>query len=206
MLRKFNRQRNRDARDALSCDNRTRLTAENTGGGDSAELGGGPRALVADQFRRFRRAKTAVRPPLRAISKGTFSRTSYAGRGDGFRVYGATKAAVNSLCITLRNELEDEPIRVVNVMPGAVATNFGRNHAPDFVNGLLKSFALPATFQTGDVLPDSTLEALSARASAIFASPDDIARSVLYAVTQPHDVNISEILVGPRKAFPQPHA
>ena len=132
--------------------------------------------------------------------------SSYAGRGDGFRVYGATKAAVNSLCITLRNELEDEPIRVVNVMPGAVATNFGRNHGPDFVNGLLKSFALPATFQTGDVFPDSTLEALSTRASAIFASPDDIARSVLYAVTQPHDVNISEILVGPRKAFPQPHA
>jgi NADP-dependent 3-hydroxy acid dehydrogenase YdfG len=132
--------------------------------------------------------------------------SSYAGRGDGFRVYGATKAAVNSLCITLRNELEDEPIRVVNVMPGAVATNFGRNHGPDFVNGLLKSSALPATFQTGDVLPESPLEALSARASAIFASPDDIARSVLYAVTQPHDVNISEILVGPRKAFPHPHA
>jgi NADP-dependent 3-hydroxy acid dehydrogenase YdfG len=132
--------------------------------------------------------------------------SSYAGRTGGFRVYGATKAAVNSLCITLRNELEDEPIRVVNVMPGAVATNFGRNHGPDFVNGLLKSFGLPATFQTGDVLPDSTLEALNARASALFASPDDIARSVFYAVTQPHDVNISEIIVGPRKAFPLQHA
>jgi NADP-dependent 3-hydroxy acid dehydrogenase YdfG len=106
----------------------------------------------------------------------------------------------------LRNELEDEQIRVVNVMPGAVATNFGRNHGPDFVNGLLKTFALPATFQTGDILPDSTLEALSAHAAALFASPDDIARSVLYAVTQPHDINVSEILVGPRKAFRQPHA
>jgi hypothetical protein len=41
------------------------------GGGDSAELGGG-RALTGDQFRRFRRAKTAVRHPLRPISKGTF--------------------------------------------------------------------------------------------------------------------------------------
>jgi NADP-dependent 3-hydroxy acid dehydrogenase YdfG len=132
--------------------------------------------------------------------------SSYAGRGEGFRVYGATKAAVNSLCIAMRNELEDEPIRVVNVMPGAVATNFGRHHGPEFVNGLLKSFGLPATFETGDILPDSTLEALGARASALFASPDDIARSVLYAVTQPQDVNISEILVGPRKAFPRPHA
>jgi hypothetical protein len=31
MLRKFNRQRNRDARNPFSCDNRTRLTTENTG-------------------------------------------------------------------------------------------------------------------------------------------------------------------------------
>jgi len=129
--------------------------------------------------------------------------SSYAGRGEGFRVYGATKAAVNSICITLRDELEDEPIRVVNVMPGAVATNFGRNHGPEFVNGLLESFGLPAGFKTGDVLPDSTLEALNARATAVFAAPDDIARAVLYAVTQPYDVNVSEILVGPRKAFPQ---
>jgi NADP-dependent 3-hydroxy acid dehydrogenase YdfG len=129
--------------------------------------------------------------------------SSYAGRGDGYRVYGATKAAINSLCMTLRNELEDEPIRVVNVMPGAVATNFGRNHGPEFVNGLLESVGLPADFKTGDVLPDSTLEALNARATAVFAAPDDIARAVLYAVTQPCDVNVSEIHVGPRKAFPQ---
>jgi NADP-dependent 3-hydroxy acid dehydrogenase YdfG len=128
--------------------------------------------------------------------------SSYAGR-DGFRVYGATKAAINSLCITLRNELEDEPIRVVNVMPGAVATNFGRNFGSEFVNGLLQSFGLPADFKTGDVLPDSTLAALNARAPALFAAPDDIARAVLYAVTQPYDVNVSEIVVGPRKAFPQ---
>jgi NADP-dependent 3-hydroxy acid dehydrogenase YdfG len=44
---------------------------------------------------------------------------------------------------------------------------------------------------------------LNARATAVFAAPDDIARAVLYAVTQPCDVNVSEILVGPRKAFPQ---
>jgi hypothetical protein len=69
-------------------------------------------------------------------------------------------------------------------------------------NGLLKSFGLPANFATGDVLPDATLEALNARASVLFASPDDIARPVLLAVTQPYDISISEILVGPRKAFP----
>src|SRR5882762_2347006 len=88
-----------------------------------------------------------------------------------------------------------------------VALNLARDGVhvvgPEFVNGLLKSFGLPADFKTGDVLPDSTLEALNARAKALFAAPDDIARAVLYAVTQPYDVNVSEILVGPRKAFPK---
>jgi NADP-dependent 3-hydroxy acid dehydrogenase YdfG len=149
-------------------------------------------------------SQAAIRAMRETKSQGHIvTISSYAGRGEGFRVYGATKAAINSLCITLRDELEDEPIRVVNVMPGAVATNFGRNHGPEFVNGLLKSFGLPANFKTGDVLPDSTLEALNARATALFAAPDDIASAVLYAVTQPYDVNVSEILVGPRKAFPR---
>jgi len=128
--------------------------------------------------------------------------SSYAGRGDGYRVYGATKAAVNSLCMTLRGELEDEPIRCITIMPGAVATNFGRNHPAEFVNRLLQSVGIPSEFETGDILPDEMLETLNARASSIFASPDDIARAVLYAVTQPHDLSVSEILVGPRKSFP----
>jgi NADP-dependent 3-hydroxy acid dehydrogenase YdfG len=128
--------------------------------------------------------------------------SSYAGQGEGHHVYGATKAAVNSICKVLRAELENEPIRGVTIMPGAVATNFGRYHPPEFVSGVLKSVGISTAFQAGDVLPDGVLEQLRARASAIFASPMDIARAVLYAVTQPHDVSVSEILVGPRKSFP----
>ncbi len=104
------------------------------------------------------------------------------------RVYGATKSAVKS--------------RVVNIIPGAVATNFGRNFPPEFVNGLLKSVGVSANFATGDILPESVIDALNAQAPAVFASPDDIARAVLYAVTQPHDINVSEVMVGPRKTFP----
>ncbi len=129
--------------------------------------------------------------------------SSYAGTGEGFRVYGATKAAVNSIGKALRAELEDEPIRVVTIMPGAVATNFGRNHPPEFVDRVLQAVGIPSDFKTGEVLSDETLETLRARASAFFAAPDDIARAVLYAVTQPHDLSVSEILVGPRKSFPQ---
>lgn len=68
--------------------------------------------------------------------------------------------------------------------------------------GTIAEGRLPANFKTGNVLPDSRLEALNARATALFAAPDDIARAVRYAVIQPYDVNVSEILVGPRKAFP----
>lgn len=148
-------------------------------------------------------SQAAVRAMRATQSKGHIvTISSYAGTGEGYRVYGATKAAVNSLCKALRGELEDEPIRSVTIMPGAVATNFGRNFPPEFVSGLLKSVGIASDFETGDVLSNETLEALRTRAPAIFASPDDIARAVLYAVTQPHDLSVSEILVGPRKSFP----
>src|SRR5262245_47668146 len=52
-------------------------------------------------------------------------------------VYGATKHAVNAISATLRRELEDDTIRVVNVMPGAIATNFARNFDPKVVAGLV---------------------------------------------------------------------
>jgi len=67
----------------------------------------------------------------------------------------------------------------------------------------LNSFGLPADFKIGDTLSDSKLEALNGRATALFAAPDDIARAALYAVTQTYDVNVSEILVGPRKGLPE---
>ncbi len=126
--------------------------------------------------------------------------SSYAGRGEGFRVYGATKAAVNSLGRSLTMELEDDQIRAVTILPGAMATNFGRTHPPEYINQLLGAFGLPAHFERGEILPASTLDALSQ--SPYFASADDIARAVLYAVSQPQDVSVSEIVVGPRKSFP----
>jgi NADP-dependent 3-hydroxy acid dehydrogenase YdfG len=128
--------------------------------------------------------------------------SSGAGGAEPGRVYGATKAAVNSISRSLRKEVEEDGIRVVNILPGAIATNFGRNFPPEFVNRLLTSVGLPADFQTGDILSESTLADLSARASAMFGSPDNIAQAVLYAVSVPADVSVFELSVGPRKAFP----
>lgn len=126
--------------------------------------------------------------------------SSSAGRGDGFRVYGATKAAVNSIGRSLTMELEDDQIRAVTILPGAIATNFGRTHPPEYINKLLGAFGLPANFESGGILPASVLDALSK--SPYFVSADDIARAVVYAVSQPQDVSVSEIVVGPRKLFP----
>jgi len=45
--------------------------------------------------------------------------SSTAGRSEASGVYGSTKWAVNSIATTLREELENDKIRVVNIMPGA---------------------------------------------------------------------------------------
>lgn len=130
--------------------------------------------------------------------------SSVAGRRDASGVYGATKAAVNSICSTLRLELENDPICVVNIMPGAVATNFARNFPPEFINGFLKSIGQPATFKLGDVLPDSVLHQMSDAIKHSLAQPEDIAKAVLYAVSQPIELNVHEVVVRPRKSLPIP--
>jgi NADP-dependent 3-hydroxy acid dehydrogenase YdfG len=130
--------------------------------------------------------------------------SSVAGRRDASGVYGATKAAVNSICTSLRQELENDPICIVNVMPGAVATNFARNFPPEFINGFLQSIGQPANFKTGDVLPDSVLRQLNERAKEVLATPEDIAKAVLYAVSQPIELNVFEVVVRPRKTLPIP--
>jgi NADP-dependent 3-hydroxy acid dehydrogenase YdfG len=53
-------------------------------------------------------------------------------------VYGSTKHAVNCISRTLRNELENDSIRVVTIMPGAIATNFARNFDPAVIAPLVR--------------------------------------------------------------------
>jgi NADP-dependent 3-hydroxy acid dehydrogenase YdfG len=125
--------------------------------------------------------------------------SSVAARSDASGVYGATKAAVNHLATTLRKELEDDPIRVVNVMPGAVATNFARNFPPAVVEAIAKSMGIDAEFRPGEHLPREVIEAIPERAPEMFASADDIARAVLFAVSQPSQLNVFEIVVRPQR-------
>lgn len=114
-------------------------------------------------------------------------------------VYGATKHAVNCISSTLRRELEEDSIRVVNVMPGAIATNFARNFDPAFVSGLVQSAGVHAEVKRGERVPDEVLDRLQPAMQQLLGHPDDVAEAVLYAVTQPIQVNVAEIVVRPPK-------
>jgi NADP-dependent 3-hydroxy acid dehydrogenase YdfG len=114
-------------------------------------------------------------------------------------VYGSTKHAVNAISATLRRELEEDSIRVVNVMPGAIATNFARNFDPTFVEGFVKMAGLDVEVKKGERLPDEVFEVLGEKLKQMLGDPEDVARAVLYAVTQPIHVNLADIVVRPPK-------
>jgi NADP-dependent 3-hydroxy acid dehydrogenase YdfG len=121
----------------------------------------------------------AVLPSMIERSSGHIVNvSSVAGRSvfPGGSVYCATKFAVAALSEGLRMELSQaNNIRVTVIEPGIVATELYRTITD-------KEFLTKAAPAFKDVKP---LQA------------DDIARAVLYAVTQPSHVNVSEILVMP---------
>ena len=120
-------------------------------------------------------------------------------------VYGATKHAVNVVSASLRDELEADTIRVTNVMPGATSTNFARNFPRPFVERIVKMSGMDIQPEAGEHLPAETLETLAANMPETLCSPEDVARAVLFAVTQPINVNIADIVVRPPKAMTIPH-
>lgn len=101
---------------------------------------------------------------------------SIAGDGayPGGSVYCATKAAVKALSDGLRIDLVDTPLRVTNIKPGMVETNFSITRFHSDKN----------------------------RADAVYSglkplTADDIADVVCYAATAPAHVQIAEVLVLP---------
>lgn len=117
-------------------------------------------------------------------------------------VYGATKHAVNCISATLRQELEGDPIRVVTIMPGAIATNFARNFDPEVVRGLVAATGVDAEVKQGEKIPDEVLEQIQPMMREMLGSPEDVADTILYAVSLPIEVNIEEIVVRPAKQLP----
>ena len=114
-------------------------------------------------------------------------------------VYGATQHAGNCISSTLRRELEEDSIRVVNVMPGAIATNFARNFDPAFVAGFVQAAGMQVEIKRGERLPDEVMHQLQPKMRQVLASAEDVAEAVLFAVSQPIEVNVAEIVVRPPK-------
>lgn len=119
----------------------------------------------------------AALPHLLASKGLLVNMSSVAGRQArlGSGAYNASKWAVNAFSESLRQEVTARGVRVVLIEPGMVATELG-DHITD------------AAAKAG-------LEKRREQMTPMVA--DDIARAVLYAVTQPQHVAINEILVRP---------
>jgi NADP-dependent 3-hydroxy acid dehydrogenase YdfG len=125
--------------------------------------------------------------------------SSVAAQRNNSGVYGATKHAVNCINGTLGEELEDDDIRVVTVMPGVIATNFARNFDPGVVKGIGALAGVEIDWKPGERLPDEVLEKAQSGLDRFIATPEDVADAVLYTVSAPLRLNIAEIVVRPAK-------
>jgi len=112
--------------------------------------------------------------------------------------YGATKTAVNAITASLRQELANDTIRVVTVIPGRTATNLARHH-PEAVRGLAASLGQDLGPPSEGLFAGEALDRVAAAAPQVLASADDVARAVLFAITQPIELSISEIAVQPAR-------
>ncbi|GGG54355.1 SDR family oxidoreductase [Paenibacillus radicis (ex Gao et al. 2016)] len=113
----------------------------------------------------------------------------------GSDFYSATKHMVNALGQALTKELAREPIRITTIMPGAVATNFGRTLEPARVEQLAQALGMELKFNPGDHLPEALLKRLHEAMGQTFLSSEDIAEAVLYALNQPLNIVVRELYV-----------
>mmetsp|Transcript_19788 Transcript_19788/g.19549 ORF Transcript_19788/g.19549 Transcript_19788/m.19549 type:complete len:166 (-) Transcript_19788:127-624(-) len=93
---------------------------------------------------------------------------------DHSSVYTATKYALNGYAMAARMDIVDTPIRITNISPGMVHTEFQRarfNHSPSM-------------FSTADSVYDNI----------VYLNPEDIADQIIYSVTRPAHVQIADII------------
>ena len=121
----------------------------------------------------------AALPHMQRQKSGHFINvSSVAGHkvGPGFAVYAATKHAVRALSEGLRQEVKPYNIRTTVISPGAVATE------------------LPNT-----ITDAAAAERIRTFYSQVAVPADSFARAVTFAMSQPEDVDINEILYRPTR-------
>ena len=119
----------------------------------------------------------AALPLMRAQGAGHIVNvSSVAGRvaRAGSGVYNLTKFGVGAFSESLRQEAVAMGVRVTLVEPGAVATELAGHNRPEVLEQMAKRF--------------QGVEPLTS---------EDIANAVLYAIGQPPNVSVNEVLVRP---------
>jgi NADP-dependent 3-hydroxy acid dehydrogenase YdfG len=107
--------------------------------------------------------QAAVRAMRECCAEGHIANiSSNAARRPDTGVHGATKHAVNVISNTLRNGLEADSIRVVTIMPGAIATNCSRNFDPGVDCVALERGGSEVEVKAGEHLPDEVIGTLAA--------------------------------------------
>lgn len=106
--------------------------------------------------------------------------SSVAGRfaREGSGVYNLTKFGVGAFSESLRQEGVALGVRVTVIEPGAVATELPGHNRPEVLAQMAKTFA--------GVTP---------------LAAEDIANAILYAISQPENVAVNEVLVRPRAQY-----
>ena len=121
----------------------------------------------------------AALPHMQRQKSGHFINvSSVAGHrvGPGFAVYAATKYAVRALSEGLRQEVKPYNIRTTVISPGAVATE------------------LP-----NSITDTAAAERIRTFYSQVAVPAESFARAVAFAISQPKDVDINEILYRPTR-------
>lgn len=96
--------------------------------------------------------------------------------GPGWVVYAATKHAVRALSEGLRMEVKPHNLRTTVISPGAVATELPKSvREPDIAAGIQDFY------------------------NAVAIPADSFARTVAFAISQPEDVDINEIVFRPTR-------
>lgn len=132
--------------------------------------------MIDVNFRGVLYGIAAALPVFRQQNSGHFINTlSTAGLQNvpAMAVYAATKNAVRTVADILRQEA-GPTIRVTNISPGFIKTNF----SDSMTNPAIK-------------------EQMSVRAEQIAITPDAIARAIAFAIDQPADVDVNDVVIRP---------
>jgi NADP-dependent 3-hydroxy acid dehydrogenase YdfG len=141
----------------------------------------------------------AVLPTMRQQKSGhVINLSSIAGHKvlPGAAVYCATKYAVRAISEGLRLESKGE-IRSTNISPGAVATEGLRQSNREIPSTNISPGAV-ATELTSTITDGDTTSLVN-QFYSLAIDADAIARAIAYAIEQPADVDVNEIIIRPTR-------